>query len=754
MKAKRFLALLLAALLLTTAAGAATFSDTDGHWARTYIEDIVSRGITTGYDDGTFRPAQEVTSLEALLFISRLWQGTATARTAVLAKWASLLAAQLPSTYTWAKAELAVALELGVVTESEFTVLCKTGGLASAARKDDLAIWLVRGMGLSIQAGLRKTAALSFADAGDITAASRPYIAFLSEKGIVTGDDSNQFLPASKVQRAVMAAMLSRAAKYLETSAAAPELPDFTDYKFAAGTVSAVTETTAGLAVTLSAGGTEQSCAVPAAAAVYRDGLLATADAVVSGLFARLRYNASGVVTRADLFTLTTAAGAVSAADGTGVTVNGASYAVTRLTQVTAGGRTGGSALIDTGISYRYAVCLTDAAGGLLSVTLTGAETEKEGLVSVCYGALYLTDINGVTRPLETTSSTTCTVDGKTAKTAALDGLHATVALDASDGTVSAVAADTAAKWVPGIFRALTSSGSETALEILDPLTGKTTDYLQVTGGCTATYEGASIGIGLLSTNTRVMLTLLNGRVATLTARSAADGFTGTVSSVRLGNPVLLTLSVSGESRVLILPPDNLPTVKLDGSVSTIDRISVGDEVTVTIASGLVSRLETSVRTTEASGTAMRIVYEVSGAYLYLADGDGDETAYPLSGTYTVKYGAKTIELTAVLGGEVTLTLAGGKVTGVVLTAYASDDDSQSATGELSGTVLFVNASEKYLLVETAGGTVTVKVTASTKYLATDGSTLSLSSVKALDKIQAYGTYSVGAFSATLILVL
>ncbi|HPE16964.1 MAG TPA: S-layer homology domain-containing protein, partial [Oscillospiraceae bacterium] len=138
MKAKRSLALLLAALLLTTAASAATFSDTDGHWAETYIEDIVSRGITTGYDDGTFRPAQEVTSLEALLFISRLWQGSATARTEALAKWSSLLTAELPATYAWAKAELAVALELGVVTEDEFTVLCKTDGLASAARKDDL----------------------------------------------------------------------------------------------------------------------------------------------------------------------------------------------------------------------------------------------------------------------------------------------------------------------------------------------------------------------------------------------------------------------------------------------------------------------------------------------------------------------------------------------------------------------------------------------------------------------------------------
>ncbi|HPE16638.1 MAG TPA: S-layer homology domain-containing protein, partial [Oscillospiraceae bacterium] len=621
------------------------------------------------------------------------------------------------------------------------------------ARKDDLAIWLVRGMGLSVQAGLRKSASLSFADAGDITAASLPYIAFLTEKGIVTGDDSNQFLPASKVQRAVMAAMLSRAAQYLETSAAAPELPELTDYTFAAGVVQAVEETSAGLTVTLSAGGTEEDYAVPASAAVYQDGLLAGADAVASGFFARLRYDDAGAVARVDLYTKTTVAGTVSDASETSVTVNGTAYAIGRLTQVTAGGKTGDGSLIDGDVSYRYAVCLTDAAGSLLSVTLTGAETQSEGLVSVYYDTLYLTGIDNVTRPLETTSSTTCTVDGKTAKPAALDGLYATVTLDASDGTVSALTADTDTTWVSGVYRALTASGSETAIQFYDPLTQDITIYLQVTDGCTVTYEGASTELSVLSANAPGILTLQDGKAATFTAYSATGSFTGTVSSVRLGDPILVTLDVDGDERVLVLSPEDLPTVKLDGSTSTVDRIAAGDEVTVTVSSGVVSSLATSAATTEASGTAVRIVYEVSGAYLYLADEDGDETAYRLAGSYTVQYGTKTVDLTAVLGGEVTLTLAGGKVTGILLTAYATGDD-ESASGELSGTVLFVNTAEKYLLVETASGTVTVNVTSSTKYLDTGGSTLSLSSVKALDKIQAYGTYSVGTFSATLVLVL
>lgn len=43
---------------------AATFSDTAGHWARTYIEEAVNYGFVSGYTDGTFKPDKTITRAE------------------------------------------------------------------------------------------------------------------------------------------------------------------------------------------------------------------------------------------------------------------------------------------------------------------------------------------------------------------------------------------------------------------------------------------------------------------------------------------------------------------------------------------------------------------------------------------------------------------------------------------------------------------------------------------------------------------
>lgn len=68
---KKFLCLLLSVLLLLTVAGA--FSDvTDRTEGGTAIAELSSRGILTGYEDGTFRPENPVTRAEAAAVVVRL----------------------------------------------------------------------------------------------------------------------------------------------------------------------------------------------------------------------------------------------------------------------------------------------------------------------------------------------------------------------------------------------------------------------------------------------------------------------------------------------------------------------------------------------------------------------------------------------------------------------------------------------------------------------------------------------------------
>lgn len=48
------------------------FSDISGHWAEDYIADAVSKGWLAGYEDGTFRPEQNITRAEAMTIINRM----------------------------------------------------------------------------------------------------------------------------------------------------------------------------------------------------------------------------------------------------------------------------------------------------------------------------------------------------------------------------------------------------------------------------------------------------------------------------------------------------------------------------------------------------------------------------------------------------------------------------------------------------------------------------------------------------------
>lgn len=48
------------------------FSDISGHWAEKYIADAVAKGWLAGYEDGTFRPEQNITRAEAMTIINRM----------------------------------------------------------------------------------------------------------------------------------------------------------------------------------------------------------------------------------------------------------------------------------------------------------------------------------------------------------------------------------------------------------------------------------------------------------------------------------------------------------------------------------------------------------------------------------------------------------------------------------------------------------------------------------------------------------
>ena len=173
-------------------------------WALEYIMRLASKGVFTGYEDGSFKPFQKITRIEALVAAVRLMGLRAQAESA--AEMSTKLnfkdADKLPQ---WAVGYVAVALENDLFAETETTV-----NPNQPADRLWAATLLVKAMKLSDEAKAKNNTELAFKDANKIPAGSVGYVAVAVEKGLVTGYQDGTFRPNQPVTRAELAALLDR----------------------------------------------------------------------------------------------------------------------------------------------------------------------------------------------------------------------------------------------------------------------------------------------------------------------------------------------------------------------------------------------------------------------------------------------------------------------------------------------------------------------------------------------------------------
>lgn len=192
------------ALVTFTVEGSLPFSDISGHWAQNDIAYLASRGIARGYPDGTFRPDEEVTRLESVLFVARalnLNRGPEGS----LAKFAD--ADKVPG---WARAAAAAAAGSGLVAGD----LAPDGLLYAPGRKvtrTEAALFVLRALSPEKRPG--KTGDLTFTDAEEIPVWAKSDLVQAVAADVAKGYPDRTFRPNAGVTRAEMAAMLVRALK-------------------------------------------------------------------------------------------------------------------------------------------------------------------------------------------------------------------------------------------------------------------------------------------------------------------------------------------------------------------------------------------------------------------------------------------------------------------------------------------------------------------------------------------------------------
>jgi hypothetical protein len=184
-----------------------TFNDLkspDVNWAMRYIASLASRQVFDGYEDGSFKPYNNVTRIEAIAAAVRL-MGLRDQAESPAEMQTQLNFKDAKDVPAWAVGYVAVAAEHNLFAETDTKV---------EPNKPADRLWattlLVKALKLDAEAQAKMNAKLPFKDADKIPAGSVGYVAVAVERGLVNGFEDNTFRPNIPVTRAQIAALLDR----------------------------------------------------------------------------------------------------------------------------------------------------------------------------------------------------------------------------------------------------------------------------------------------------------------------------------------------------------------------------------------------------------------------------------------------------------------------------------------------------------------------------------------------------------------
>ena len=241
---RKIIAVLLAVSMvfaMSASVFAASYPDLEKHWAKTFMEDLVGRGMLAGYNDGTMKPEKDISGAEALVFFSNLYQLTDKEKAAIAEDYGDK--AKSISDITWVQPFLGICLAAGIANEAELKAL----DMNKAISKEQLSLFLARAIQMDDAAAAMASADLSFADADQVAENCRGSVALLSQLKVVSGNTKNEFTPKANVTRAVVATMVSNALTYLEKSGIELEIAGYSGLSHVEGILASAS--TKGIAV-------------------------------------------------------------------------------------------------------------------------------------------------------------------------------------------------------------------------------------------------------------------------------------------------------------------------------------------------------------------------------------------------------------------------------------------------------------------------------------------------------------------------
>lgn len=215
-------------------------------WARIYINSMAQRGLISGYEDGTFRPDNDVTRLEALSLFARAMGSNDSVNKEIL-KFAHETYDSVIGGYDlkWGGDEIAYLMYKGVLKRADLDTYLRGDEKDSPMMRYEAAIIITKAMGKEDKALSDLGVVLDYSDAREVPSNAIQYVAYATEAGVMEGMGDGMFSPNTEVKRSQMAVMLSRTV-------------DKTDYIFKKMNISSIDTSAREITVTTSSGNTER----------------------------------------------------------------------------------------------------------------------------------------------------------------------------------------------------------------------------------------------------------------------------------------------------------------------------------------------------------------------------------------------------------------------------------------------------------------------------------------------------------------
>jgi len=228
-------------LIFTMTAEAAAFTDISSHWAKSYIERVADKGLVAGYNDKTFKPDNNVTVLESLVMLSRLYDIDDDLRDEIIEKYKPALEGiSNKKGYEWSFDYLSIIIELGVVSENGIKDMFAKKTIFQDATREEIAVLLTKAMLLGDD--LKKAFVLPFNDTDKISEKAKQYVYMMYDKEIMQGDNKKNFNPINEITRAEISTVLDKAYSYIDKHDIYPEFADYVPTTVAEGVITKLGE--------------------------------------------------------------------------------------------------------------------------------------------------------------------------------------------------------------------------------------------------------------------------------------------------------------------------------------------------------------------------------------------------------------------------------------------------------------------------------------------------------------------------------